>query len=758
MRVVELTLRNYRVFEEVDLELPARVIGIFGVNGSGKSSLLESVLFALYGRARTKRQEIRTHGVLTDCMVRLLFEHGGSEYEVRRSIRGRNHATDAELFVGELPLASGVTDVDTEIQRLLRMDQQVFRASVFAEQKQLDAFSDVTAGKRKEMVLRLLGIRPVDEARSSARKQSRDTRQRADDLGGALHDLKELEAQLEAAKGEVSKAAAAAKQATSALTTATRSERGAVKAFEQADRARQQAEKIAVRREGLLERLKGAEETRAGHVDHLDHLAKALEELPELRAELGSLEGVGDLLRRAERLAEVASAQAAIAAKLRSLQPVDVEAAAAAAGAAEAAAAAAAKETAEAGVRARHAEDQLASVEHRLARAAEADPSEPCPTCGRELGDDFATYLAHSRRELKDAKQRATAARRDAKQAGKGSAAADRERSAASRELEAARKAADERARLAAELEELTANAAPLREVFGDADPDLEVLRFGVKREGELQGLVGALDQQAEHRKEIEEELGRAGEMLEEIGEHLKALETEGAGLAFDPDVHDEARAAVAAARDDLERARGAEREVSAGLASAEREASRLEGQVQQSRETAARVDELRGDARYLERISILLDGFRDHLVARVGPELSREAESLFRDLTNREYDDLRIDEESLTIRIADGDTYFGIERFSGSETDLANLALRVAISSHLSRMSGADVGLMVLDEVLGALDAERKDLMIQALGRLGARFHQLFVITHSEQVKDAFPASIEIRKVGRRRSEAVLV
>jgi len=118
----------------------------------------------------------------------------------------------------------------------------------------------------------------------------------------------------------------------------------------------------------------------------------------------------------------------------------------------------------------------------------------------------------------------------------------------------------------------------------------------------------------------------------------------------------------------------------------------------------------------------------------------------------------LKLDEETLTIRIADGDAYFPIERFSGSETDLANLALRVAISIHLSRMSGADVGMMVLDEVLGSLDAERKDLLVQALGRLGARFHQLFVITHSDQVKDAFPAAIEVRKVGRRRSTAALV
>jgi exonuclease SbcC len=144
--------------------------------------------------------------------------------------------------------------------------------------------------------------------------------------------------------------------------------------------------------------------------------------------------------------------------------------------------------------------------------------------------------------------------------------------------------------------------------------------------------------------------------------------------------------------------------------------------------------------------------------VARVGPELSREAEALFRELTTSSYDDLRIDEETLNIQIADGDAYHAIDRFSGSETDLANLALRVAISTHLSRVSGADVGLMVLDEVLASLDEERKDLLVQTLGRLAGRFHQLFVVTHAERVKDQFPAVVQVRKTGRRRSEAILV
>ena len=153
----------------------------------------------------------------------------------------------------------------------------------------------------------------------------------------------------------------------------------------------------------------------------------------------------------------------------------------------------------------------------------------------------------------------------------------------------------------------------------------------------------------------------------------------------------------------------------------------------------------------------MLLDGFRDHLVGRVGPELSREAEALFRELTNHEYDDLRIDEESLVIQIADGATYFAVERFSGSEADLANLALRVAISTHLSRVSGADLGMMVLDEVFGSLDLERRDLMVRTMGGLAGRFHQLFVITHAEQLKDQFPVAIHVAKSARRRSIAVV-
>ena len=53
MRITRLGLRNYRVFEDaVDLELPPGLVGIYGANGSGKSALLESITWALWGKAR----------------------------------------------------------------------------------------------------------------------------------------------------------------------------------------------------------------------------------------------------------------------------------------------------------------------------------------------------------------------------------------------------------------------------------------------------------------------------------------------------------------------------------------------------------------------------------------------------------------------------------------------------------------------------------------------------------------------------------
>jgi len=760
VRVLELSLRNFRVFEEVDIELPARVIGIFGENGSGKSTLMEAIAFGLYGAdaARTKKHQIRTHGVLVDCDVRVAFEHAGQQFEVRRTIKGKGHAPDAQLFGGGLQLAAGTNEVDEEVHRLLHMDLHVFRSSVYAEQKQLDAFSDLTTGKRKEMALRLLGIKPVDDARTAARRHAKATTESAQQLEGAVADLAALEAELKGAKEAAAEARTLAKAAAQELRAATAAQKASTKAFSEVDAARQRVEKLTVQLQAKTDERDRRAVQLAGLAERAELLTAELAELPAFQAELAGLAGVEDRLRLATRLAEESTKLAKVQAQLEALPPIDAESALARLEASQAALAAAQGAAAEAQAERAHRAGLLAQAQERLSRAAEADPTQACPTCGRPLGEDFAGYLRHCKAEAAEAKKAATGSNEAATVGAATLTAAEKSHRAAADAGERAREAGARLAQLQEQVATLRADVEALAEPFGGQAPDLDALHAGAERAQALASKLAELGARRDYLAQVRQDHDATAEAIGALERDLAALAEEAQALSFDQDEHVRLRDALAGAEAALEDAREVERDASDASKDAEGRVAELTGELRQAKETASRVNELRSEARYVERVRVLLDGFRNHLVARIGPELSREAEALFRELTNHEYDDLKVDEETLTIQIADGDQYFPIDRFSGSEADLANLALRVAISTQLSRMSGADVGMMVLDEVLASLDEERKDLMVQTLGRLSARFHQLFVITHAERVKDQFPASILIRKTGRRRSVAELV
>src|SRR3954447_1572437 len=155
MRITRIYLRNYRVFEqELDLPMPSGLVGVYGVNGGGKSSLIESILWTIYGRSRTKNDEIRTTGVLADCITEVEFEHEGHLYLVRRTISGINSTVKAEAHADRLQVAEGVNDVKRYVHSILGMDDAAFRASVFAEQKQVAAFSQQSAADRRKLVLK----------------------------------------------------------------------------------------------------------------------------------------------------------------------------------------------------------------------------------------------------------------------------------------------------------------------------------------------------------------------------------------------------------------------------------------------------------------------------------------------------------------------------------------------------------------------------------------------------------------------------
>ena len=69
----------------------------------------------------------------------------------------------------------------------------------------------------------------------------------------------------------------------------------------------------------------------------------------------------------------------------------------------------------------------------------------------------------------------------------------------------------------------------------------------------------------------------------------------------------------------------------------------------------------------------------------------------------------------------------------SGGEEDMANLALRLAISQMIAERAGQPLSLLVLDEIFGSLDEERRSAVLELLRGLADRFPQVILITHIE-------------------------
>lgn len=102
---------------------------------------------------------------------------------------------------------------------------------------------------------------------------------------------------------------------------------------------------------------------------------------------------------------------------------------------------------------------------------------------------------------------------------------------------------------------------------------------------------------------------------------------------------------------------------------------------------------------------------------------------------------------ETLDILIADEVGQRSYDLYSGGEAFRANLALRIAISKLLARRAGAQLQTLVIDEGFGSQDAQGLALVIEAINSIKDDFERIIVITHIDELKDMFPARIDVLK-----------
>ncbi len=102
---------------------------------------------------------------------------------------------------------------------------------------------------------------------------------------------------------------------------------------------------------------------------------------------------------------------------------------------------------------------------------------------------------------------------------------------------------------------------------------------------------------------------------------------------------------------------------------------------------------------------------------------------------------------ETLDIIISDRAGERPYDNYSGGEQFRINFAIRLALSQLLAKRAGARLQTLVIDEGFGSQDPQGRQRLIEAINAVQEDFACILVITHIDELREAFPTRIEVQK-----------
>ena len=426
---------------------------------------------------------------------------------------------------------------------------------------------------------------------------------------------------------------------------------------------------------------------------------------------------------------------------------------------------------------------------YRMLREGEAN----CPLCGAPLGEDG---LAH----LKQERERQGRERRELFDRNAGQLAAlapQRKRmetalAKAEGELEHAQR--EHTGRLAAlqrEAEEGEAAEVELASVTRELETLTRRIEGGDFAQAERKELAAvqtrrtSVGYDADFHAEVRASLGELepfAELARDLRDAEERLPREQADLA-------EFTSLAETRRREVEDAQGRLAELAGRMEDAPALQAELDARRAQRETLEAQAAELQGEARYytlrLEELDaraeeqaglvqahadlqaarasygVLVDAFgrggiQALLIEAALPELEAQANDLLARLTDHRMT-LSLEtqrqsrsgnvSETLEIRIADELGTRSYELFSGGEAFRIDFALRVALAKLLASRAGAPLRTLFLDEGFGTQDPGGRERLVEAIQTIQDEFDLILVVTHIEEMKEAFPVRIDVSK-----------
>jgi exonuclease SbcC len=801
MRPLRLEIEGFTSFRErsvLDFD-GLDLFAITGPTGAGKSSLIDALVFALYGQVPRVGKEYRqllSHGA-ERASVRLDFAVGDERYRVVRTIRASGPAPSRlERVRPGTPekthgLADRVSEIEKQVERIVGLDYDAFTRSVVLPQGQFDAFLKGEPEERRKILVALLNLHVYKRMQEAANRRANDARcegefiagQLTGDFAGAMPEalaakrraVAEAEKARDAAEatletlGKVTEAAQGVRAARRETETLERELRDADAALRNAEASpgelRQRKDTLTREKQAVEERLStlSCDETR---------LRSLLDARPAARR-------LADLLPKRRRLEEAAGRLADALGSHR----LEAKAAEKKVAPADKAVAKARQQVDEARGEREALHRQHAA--HELRRALK--PGDPCPVCTQPVV--LLPPAAAPALEKADASL----------------AAAERELAKAQRAESDAQLQAE---RAKGQVEKLESEVEQARRLCADADEELAKLRPGLadarfsdRALGDPAGVVRAIETELAGLEKARAERTKAEEMRRRVDEDLAGLSARiAAADAQIASLRDQAEAiqrrhaegqarlreateglrklcsrsglslAVTDRRDEADAAEAIRSATHAEHSTHAAAAGRLEAEAAELERRIARATELLEKKKTLDASAALslalaqhlrADQFLAYVLEEALRRLAADGSRHLKQLSQGRYSLQCEGQEFFVLDHWNADAVRSVKTLSGGETFLASLGLAIALAESLASLSAEDragdaLESLFLDEGFGTLDPETLAQVVQAIEQLQGGERLVGVVTHIPELAEQMPARVSVGRSDRGATLAV--
>jgi exonuclease SbcC len=683
---LKLHLRNFMPYADAALDFAGIHVGcIAGDNGAGKSALLDAITWSLWGRARTKRDDELVRQGAAEMSVTLTFGLGGATYQVIRARKtGKRGAGTLDIQV----LHADTGEWRTIAEPAMSATQKKINDLLRLDYETFINSAFLLQGRADEFTVKTPAERKKVLADILGLGLWEVYEERARDRIRAIEaEITAVDIRLREIDAEIERRPQYEAEVASAQRAVIQlgAKLGEVEArYQKVQQSQQELRHLEAQTIELSNRARQAERELDSVLTELE-AARRRADTTTIQSQLDAVRA--DVARLAEREARRDAARAQ-----RNAQ-------------------------AEESATLRGQNDRLGPETEPLKKRVEMleASSEPtCPTCGQPLSPehrhnvigDLQTAI-DSRRELYRGNQ--------------------------------------------ARLKALTAEIASLDKELQALEADVRAMAPLQRREIELNAALVAA---AEAQKSIARLEARRDQWQKTFdADSMKQAELAAKAAVLRAELGD-----AAAIQAEYEQTRAEESHARQMLGAAEQKLAACDALVKVRQGKVAERNRLADEKGIYEELRLAFGkkGVPAMIIEAAIPEIEDEANALLTQMTGGRMH-VRFDTqketqkgdtvETLDIQIADELGTRPYENYSGGEQFRVNFAVRVALSKLLARRAGTQLQTLVIDEGFGALDAAGRERLVEAINAVQSDFERILVITHLDELKDAFPARIDVTK-----------